>query len=190
MEEPSSDLTELIEKMKEGDASAREELFAKAFSQLERMTRKRLDQQFGRLRLRGVETGDILDDAMVQLVKRLKEGSDLEHLSSERDFFVMVAQYVRWALFNTAKKFAHQGAELPPDDFIAGETVHPFSLEQMTAFHAEVENLPQEQREVFELLYFCEKTYEEAAELLGVHRDTIKRRYRDAKDALKSVLQN
>ena len=60
----------------------------------------------------------------------------------------------------------------------------------MTAFHAEVENLPQEQREVFELLSFCEKTYEEAAELLGVHRDTIKRRYRDAKDALKSVLQN
>ena len=83
------------------------------------MTRKRLDQQFGRLRLRGIETGDILDDAMVQLVKRLKEGSDLERLSSERDFFVMVAQYVRWALFNTAKQVrpARGRASSAADDF-------------------------------------------------------------------------
>lgn len=189
MQESKTDLAGLINKMKAGDDAARQELFAKAFSQLERMARKRLDQQFGRLRFRGIETGDVLNDAMVQMVKRLEQGSDLDRLSSERDFFVMVAQYIRWALLNTAKRFAQQGSELPQDDFLAGETVHPFSLEQMSAFHAQVERLPSEQREVFELLYFCERSYEEVAELLGVHRDTVKRRYRDAKDALKSVLQ-
>src|SRR5262249_4532207 len=153
----------------------------------EQMARKRLDQQFGRLRFRGIETRDVLDDAMVQVIKRLEQGSELERLASERDFFVMVAQYVRWALLNTAKRLAGRGQPLPQDDFLAGETVHPFSLEQMTAFHAEVENLPREQREVFELLYFSDLTYDQAAELLGVHRDTIKRRYRDAKEALKIV---
>src|SRR6516165_7137805 len=179
MSEPTLELAGLISKMKAGDESARQELFATAHSQLERMARKRLDQQFGRLRFRGIETGDVLNDAMVQMVKRLELGSDLDRLSGERDFFVMVAQYIRWALLNTAKRLAQQAQELPQGDFLGGETVHPFSLEQMSAFHAEVERLAPEQREVFELLYFCERSYEEAAELLAVHRDTVKRRYRD-----------
>ena len=98
MGEPNTDLAGLINKMKAGDEAARQELFAKAFSQLERMARKRLDEQFGWLRFRGIETGDVLNDAMVQMVKRLEQGSDLDRLSSERDFFVMVAQYIRWAL--------------------------------------------------------------------------------------------
>jgi RNA polymerase sigma factor (sigma-70 family) len=189
MDEPRPDLAGLINKMKAGDPFAREELFRQAFSQLERMSRKRLDQQFGRLRFRGIETGDVLNDALLQVVKRLEKGSDLERLSSERDFFVMIAQHIRWALLNTAKRLAQQGEALPQGAFLA-ETVHPFSLEEMTAFHTAVDNLPQEQREVFELLYFSERTYEEAAELLGVHRDTVKRRYSAAKDALKNVLRN
>jgi RNA polymerase sigma factor (sigma-70 family) len=189
MTEPSKDLTDLISRMKAGDRHARQDLFAHAFSQMERMTRKRLDQQFGRLRFHGIETGDILNDAMLQLVKRFEQGTELDRLTCERDFFVMVAQYIRWALLNAANRFAQQKQVLPGDDFLPGQTAHPFSVEQMTAFHAEVERLPQEQREVFELLYFCDRGYDDAAELLGVHRDTIKRRYRDAKEALKKVLQ-
>src|SRR5688572_21421455 len=104
MGEPNADLAGLINKMKAGDQAARQELFTRAFSQLERMARKRLDQQFGRLRFRGIDTGDVLNDAMVQMVKRLEQGTDLDRLSSERDFFGMVAQYLRWALLNTAKR--------------------------------------------------------------------------------------
>jgi RNA polymerase sigma factor (sigma-70 family) len=189
MAEPRTDLTALINCMKAGDRNARQELFGRAFGQLERMTRKRLDQQFGRLRFHGIETGDILNDAMLQLVKRVEQGTELDRLTCERDFFVMVAQYIRWALLNTANRFAQQKQVLPGDDLLAGQTAHPFSVEQMTAFHAEVERLPEDQREVFELLYFCDRSYDEAAELLGVHRDTIKRRYRDAKESLKKVLQ-
>jgi RNA polymerase sigma factor (sigma-70 family) len=189
MGEPNADLAGLITRMKAGDQVARQELFASADAQLKRMARKRLDQQFGRLRFRGIETGDVLNDAMLQLVKRLEQGRELDRLNSERDFFVMVAQYIRWALLNTAKRVAQGEQELPEDDLLPGETVHPFSLEQMAAFHTEVEHLPPEQREVFELLYFCDQSYDEAARLVDVHRDTIKRRYRDAKDALKKVLQ-
>jgi RNA polymerase sigma factor (sigma-70 family) len=190
MAEPTTELGALIRRVKEGDTAAREALFATAFAQLERMARKRLDQQFGRLRFRGIDTGDVLDDALVQMVKRLEQGSDLDRLAGERDFFIMAAQYIRWALLNTANRLAGQAQALPPDDFLAGETVHPFSLEHMTAFHGAVEQLPREQRDVFELLYFCGRTYEEAADLLGVHRDTVKRRYRDAKETLKTGLED
>jgi RNA polymerase sigma factor (sigma-70 family) len=190
MSESSKDLAGLIVRMKAGDSVARDDLFAIAFAQLDQMARKRLNTQFGRLRLHGVETGDILDDAMVQLVKRLKEGHDLERLTNEGDFFIMVAQYVRWALLNTAKRVARQEPTLPPDDFTAGETTHPHSIEQMTEFHAEIERLPPDQRVVFELRYFGERTYEQAAEILGVHRDTVKRRYRDAKETLAHVMQH
>jgi RNA polymerase sigma-70 factor (ECF subfamily) len=190
MPESSADLAGLIQRMKAGDRSAREELFARAFDQLNRMVRKRLDQQFGRLRSHCIETGDILNDAMIQVVKRLEQADDLERLGCERDFFVMVAGYIRWALLNAAKRLHGRGPEPLRDAFVAGETSHPFSLEQMTALHDAVENLPQELREVFELHYFSERTLEETAELLGVHRDTVKRRFRAAKDALRNVLQN
>jgi RNA polymerase sigma factor (sigma-70 family) len=190
MVDASHGLAGLIQRVKGGDASARQELFARAHEQLECMARKRLDQQFGRLRFRGVETGDVLNDAMLQLLKRLEQpGGELDRLSSERDFFVMAAQYIRWALLNTAKRFAQRDRALPGDDLLEGETVHPFSLNQMTEFHAEVERLAPELRQVFELIYFCDRTYEQAAELLDVHRDTVKRRYREAKDALKKVFQ-
>jgi RNA polymerase sigma-70 factor (ECF subfamily) len=189
MAEPTVDVLKLINKVKGGDRAAREQLIAHAFAQMERMARKRLDASFRRLRQRGIETGDVLNDALLTLVKRLERGTDLDRLASEKDFYVMVAQYIRWALLNMVNRPTLSGPELPPDDFLAGETAHPFSAEQMAAFHAAVEGLPQEQRETFELLYYSEHSYDEAARLLEVPRDTIKRRYREAKDALKSHLQ-
>ena len=115
MAEPSTDLADLIRRMKAGDAAAREDLFAYAQAQLECMAHKRLSQ-FGRLRARGVETGDVLNDALLQLLRRLKKGDELDRLTGERDFFTMAAQYMRWALLNTAKRLGQAGAELPQEE--------------------------------------------------------------------------
>lgn len=190
MANSDADLDDLIKRMKEGDRAAREAVFERAFDQLERMARKRLDREFVRLRSRGIETGDVLDDAMIQVVKRLELGEELERLSSERDFFLMIASYVRRALLNAAVRLRGLGPSPLEEALLPGETAHSFSLEEMAAFHTAVANLPAELREAFELDYYGERTYEEAAELLGVHRDTIKRRLRAARDALKIVLQN
>jgi hypothetical protein len=48
MAQAGSDLASLIERTGAGDAAAREQLFAQAYAQLERMARKRLNQGFGR----------------------------------------------------------------------------------------------------------------------------------------------
>jgi RNA polymerase sigma factor (sigma-70 family) len=189
MVEASTGLGSLIVKMIGGDSAAREELFKQALAQLEGMARKRLNRDFGRLRHRGVETGDVLNDAMVEILKRLKQDGGLDAVTCERDFFGLVARHILWGLLNTAKRLSQGRRSSPGSAGPAGETVHPFSLGQMSDFHAAVERLPEDLRQVFDLLYFCNRSYEEAARVLGVSRDTVNQRYRKAKDALKKVLQ-
>jgi RNA polymerase sigma-70 factor (ECF subfamily) len=188
MTETSVDIATLISRMKVGDVAARDELFREASDQLERMARKRLNQDFRRLRLRGLETGDVLNDALVRVLERFKKEGGLDRIANERDFYVLVAQYIRWTLCNTATGFRHQLERLHDGPEVTAETVHPFSLAKMTDFHEEVEKLPAELREAFELRFYADLTNEEIAGQLGVSKDTVKRRFKEAKEVLKNVM--
>ena len=67
-------------------------------------------------------------------------------------------------------------------------TFAPDKLAAWTEFHKRVEELLDEQRAVFDLLWYEELTQEEAANLLGVSVPTVKRRWRDAKLTLIELL--
>jgi RNA polymerase sigma factor (sigma-70 family) len=56
-------------------------------------------------------------------------------------------------------------------------------------FHECVQSMPDNEREVVELLWYQELTQEEAAELLSVDRSTVKRRWRAARKTLFDVLK-
>jgi RNA polymerase sigma-70 factor (ECF subfamily) len=71
-----------------------------------------------------------------------------------------------------------------PDE--SGGSLHaaadePEDLAQWTQFHTLVESLPEDEREVFNLLFYEALTQEEAAQLLGVNVRTIKRRWQSAR---------
>ncbi len=65
----------------------------------------------------------------------------------------------------------------------------PGNLAAWAEFHAQVERLPDEEREVFDLIWYQELPQSEAAALLGVSERTVKRRWASARLRLHDVLQ-
>ena len=71
----------------------------------------------------------------------------------------------------------------PPDT-----TRDPDLLAAWTDFHREVEVLPADEREVFDLLFYQGLAQADAAAVLGVAEITIKRRWRGARMRLVQAL--
>ena len=64
----------------------------------------------------------------------------------------------------------------------------PANLAIWTEFHARVEQLPDEERAVFDLLWYQELSRPETARLLGISERTVKRRWASARLRLHKVL--
>jgi RNA polymerase sigma factor (sigma-70 family) len=190
-----TELQRLIDLALGGDASAREALLAHAADRLLRLTRKMFH---GHADLRRWEmTDDVFQGAMLRLHRALAE----VRVESVRHFFNLAAVQVRRELLDLAKH--HFGPEgdgakhhtdgQPADD--EGGVLHaaaeePDDLDGWTRFHAEVEKLPEDEREVFNLLYYEGLTQEEAASVLGISFRTLKRRWHSARLKLYEALHH
>jgi RNA polymerase sigma factor (sigma-70 family) len=67
-------------------------------------------------------------------------------------------------------------------------TYEPRRLADWTEFHGKVEQLPEQERQVFDLLWYQGLSQSEAAAVLRVSVPTIKRRWLSARLRLKSAL--
>jgi RNA polymerase sigma-70 factor (ECF subfamily) len=65
----------------------------------------------------------------------------------------------------------------------------PSTLAEWETFHEKVKELPEEEREVFDCLYYQELPQDEAARRLGVTERTVQRRWRSAKLNLARLLR-
>ena len=178
------------------DASAREALLACAAERLTRLTHKMLKDYPGVHRWE--ETDDILQNATLRLCRALETVKPL----SVRDFFRLAAALIRRELIDLARRYsgptglganyaswAGSGDEMPaPDVEVADTTYDPGRLAEWTGFHAQVEALPEEEREVFDLLFYQGLPQAEAAAVLGVSERTVKRRWQSARLALHEAL--
>jgi len=179
----------LIERACTGDEASREALFDHACDRLFRLTRK-MFYGAGTLR-RWEQTDDIFQNSMLRLQKALERTK----VESVRHFFNLAALQIRRELIDTARKhFGPEGIAAnhhtdlqAPDE--SGGSLHaaadePEDLAQWTRFHTLVETLPDDEREVVNLLFYEALTQEEAAHLLGVHVRTVKRRWQSARLSL------
>ena len=64
----------------------------------------------------------------------------------------------------------------------------PQSIEDWTAFHEEVDRLPEEEQEVFGLLWYGGLNQADAAKALGISLATLKRRWQAARLHLHEAL--
>jgi RNA polymerase sigma-70 factor (ECF subfamily) len=71
---------------------------------------------------------------------------------------------------------------------VPSEAGKPESLESWAAFHAAVDHLPEEEREVVNLLWYDNLTHAQAAEVLGVAAKTIQRRWASARLMIRDQL--
>lgn len=135
------------------------------------------------------ETDDVLQNALIRLHRSLAEVRP----QSARQFYALAATQIRRELLDMAR--SHFGPEgigknHQTDGGVAAElaTAEPQSIEDWTAFHEQVEKLPDEEREVFGLLWYGGLNQSEAAKVLGISLATLKRRWQSARWHLHEAL--
>ena len=179
-----------LDQLRAGDESARGKLLDSACQRLERLTRRML-ANYPRLK-RWEQTDDVLQNALLRLYRSLAEVQP----ANVRDFFRLAALNIRRELLDLAKHYYGPRGLGARHASMAGETdsqgnAAPFepaapSMDQdrlafWTEFHSRVERMPDEEREVFDLLWYQELSQAEAATLLNVSERTVKRRWAAAR---------
>jgi RNA polymerase sigma-70 factor (ECF subfamily) len=190
MADPSPQTTLLqgcLDRLRQGDRSARDDLLRHACGRLERLTRKMLRDYPGVQRW--AQTDDVLQNALLRLLRALEEVQP----ASVRDFFGLSAVLIRRELIDLARRFRGpegiganhatcadaNGSQQPP--FERQDQSHdPSVLAAWCEFHERVGELPQDECEVVHLLYYQELSQAEAAAVLNVTVRTVQRRWQAA----------
>ena len=200
MADPSSQtllIQSYLDRLRDGDETARGELLQCAGERLRSLARKML-RAYPRVH-RWEETDDVLQNAALRLHRTLGQIAP----ATPRDFFRVAALNIRRELLDLAKHYygplghGAKHASGGPSDSSAGErepadrgdlSTEPSRLAAWAEFHEQIGALPDEEREVFDLLWYQGLNQAEAAELLGVSERTIKRRWQTARLRLHEAL--
>lgn len=192
-------LQELLDRLQGGDDSARDALIDQACDRLRRLTRK-LKRDF-KVVSRFRETDDIFQQAVMRLYRSL---SSIQP-ENVRAFLGLAATQIRRELVDVTRKLtgpeglaANHSTNTGPRNPSTGQmprydqaddTNDPAKLLQWTEFHAQIERLPDQEREVTDLIVYQELSQADVAELLQISERTVKRRWRSAKVLLHEALQ-
>lgn len=176
----------LIEGVQKGSPGSKEALLDHACERLLRLTRKMLGN-YPNLR-RWEQTDDVFQNSILKLHRSLEK----VELQSVRHFFNLAAVHIRRELIDLSRH--HNGPEgigknhhtdqQPPDE--KGGSVHamaaePEDLAEWSEFHQRVDHLPEDEKEVVNLLFYEGLQQDEAATVLGVSTRTVKRRWQSAR---------
>ncbi|QEH38502.1 RNA polymerase sigma factor SigM [Aquisphaera giovannonii] len=190
-------LVNLLDRMRAGDRAAVDELVRAFQRRLAHLARKMLRRYPGVERW--VEDDDVLQASLVRLLRALESVRP----ASTSAFFGLAAEQMRRELLDLARHFfgpqgigANHASRAGPDEVRCGADVPDprdgldGDLDRWTRFHEEVAKLPAEDRAVVDLLYYHGWKQAEAAELLGVHAKTVRRRWEAVLINLHGILKD
>jgi RNA polymerase sigma factor (sigma-70 family) len=175
-----------LTRIRDGDKAAFDELLRAVSDRVERIARKML-RGFPAVR-RWEDTQDVLQDALMRLLRSL----GAVHPGSMREFFGLAATQIRRTLLDLARHYLGphgHGANyastprLPDGREPLAEPPDPENvreLERWCEFHQAIENLPVDEREVVELLFYHGWTQAQVSELLQMSPRTVQRRWQSA----------
>jgi len=186
--ESSTGVREILLQIREGEASATDRLFAHCLERFKLLSRRIFST---RKDLHGLEeSDDLLQEALIRLhgtVAKLRP-------ETTRALMTLALQHIRWALRDLARDLRRRARELPLADGGAGQPAacpggEPHSLFEWQAFHELAERLPDEERQVFDALFYGGASQDEVAAMLGISTRTVKRRWRSARLILHEKLR-
>jgi RNA polymerase sigma-70 factor (ECF subfamily) len=187
-----------IDRLRAGDETARAELLRCSCDRLVELTRRML-RRYSRLK-RWEQTDDVVQNVSMRLFRTL------EHVTPEstRDFLRLASLNIRRELLDLAKHYygpqglgrlyqSQADGEAEDDRPRAGsdpsdQTHDPSRLEAWAEFHRQVAALPDELREVFDLIWYQGLSRAEAAEVIGISERTLMRRWQEARLAIYDAL--
>jgi RNA polymerase sigma factor (sigma-70 family) len=170
----TADLQNLIDRLQRGDDSARGELLARAYQRLRRIASTLFHRDFPGLKDRH-DLESVVDESWPRLMRALETARP----PTVEDFLRLVAHKVRQVLLDMADRQRRRDAwvrdgllnasERPVGVEPADDSLEPGRLALLTEFHRQVENLPADQRTVFDLHYYTDLPQAEVARVLGIH---------------------
>ena len=132
------------------------------------------------------------DELLGAVVERLLKALRAARPQNVREFFALANQHMRWELNDLARRLDNQpavgelseGIALSPPSSVSRLT--PDGLRMLQA----IDGLPEEEREVFDLVRIQGMTQVEAADVLGVSIKTVQRRLNRALLILSETLDD
>jgi RNA polymerase sigma-70 factor (ECF subfamily) len=118
------------------------------------------------------------EEMLSAIVERLLKAMRSVHPETPRQFFALANRHMRWELNDLARRLDQQTQVLglhedaAPSPETSGSVLGSDAIRMIEA----IENLPEAEREVFELIRIQGITQSEAAELLQVSAKTVQRR--------------
>ena len=184
-EEPTTAVIQrCIDALSEGTAAEAlvRELLERAVGRLRLLCAALLRRSYPRLTQRplNLETDELLGGVVAGLLTALRTVRP----QTVRQFFALANQHMRWQLNDLARRLdqqpraaalAESGVAAPP-----GSSDSYLSQDARRMLRA-IESLPEEEREVFELVRIQGLTYAEAAGVVGVSVKTVQRRLNRAR---------
>lgn len=180
----STQLLAWLQQWQAGQPAARDQLITHSMERCRLLARKMFRRQADLRTLE--ETDDVLQKAMM----RLNVALATVRPDSVPAFFGLAARQIRWVLCDLADEHRSRrefqaDASIDHADPRDGE---PATLVEWTEFHQQVMKLPDEARDVFDLLYYQGLSQPEAAAVLGLSERTLRRRWQQARLQLGMVL--
>lgn len=185
----------LLDRLRAGDASAIAGLAELTHDRLRRLVAKMLNESFPKAAARH-DVDSVLNTTYVRLHDALaKMAAQATSPPTPADFFRFAAFKVRQVLLDTAGQDRRVGAGrlelpggnesgwLPPPELIDGGP-GPQKLAQWREMLAQLERLPQLERDVFEMHFLMGMTQAETAEALGEEPKRVSRAWLKAAAAL------
>src|SRR6516162_11739191 len=123
------------------------------------------------------------DELLGEVVARLLTALRTTRPPTVRQFFALANQHMRWQLNDLARRLDQQPAAILPESGVAappdstGSGLSPDGRRMLEA----IEGVPEEEREVFDLVGIQGLTHPEAAAVLGVSEKTVQRRLHRAR---------
>jgi RNA polymerase sigma-70 factor (ECF subfamily) len=173
-----------LDRLREGDPAARNELIRHSRERFRLLIRQMM-RRFPGLR-EWEETSDVLQNVLIRLDRVLR----LIDVPTALEFLRLAAYHINFELIDLSRHHygpMGRGTNLVPpghdgDPFpepIDGAE-NPYDLAKWTSLHEYIANLPEDERQMWALLYYHGLTQEEAAALLGMALRTLQRRWHDA----------
>lgn len=121
-----------------------------------------------------LQSDEMLSAVVERLIKAMRE----VHPQTVRQFFALANRHMRWELNDLARRLDERSVELGlreelvPAFETSGSQLSPVARRMLDA----IEGLPEEEREVFDLVRIQGMTHTEVANVLGVSTKTVQRR--------------
>jgi RNA polymerase sigma factor (sigma-70 family) len=164
----------LLDRIRQGDGSARRELLERVCQRLRRLAARILTGSFPALQAHR-ELDSVVHETWLRLVPALEKTEP----ATVADFFRLAAHKVRQVLLDMVQRQRRlqsrealglgNGSETGGAPEPGGQTYDPTRLAQWSEFHERVAALPDDQRAVFEMHYYLELPEVEIARLLELH---------------------